>query len=60
MQDTEFEWTEGWVNLYWVEANEILRIREEELRSQRAREKEKGTGGGLEGPEKKKLKVSNN
>jgi len=60
MEDDEFEWNQGWIDLYWAEVDETLRIRGEELRSQRAREKRKRSGGASEGPEKKKLKVSNN
>ena len=59
MEDDEFEWTQGWIDLYWAEVDETLRIREEELRSRRVGEKQKGTGEVSEGPEKKRLKVSN-
>jgi len=60
MDDDEFEWSQSWVDLYWVEVDETLRIWEEELRSRRVGEKRKGSGGAAEGPEKKKLKVSTN
>jgi len=60
MDDDEFEWSQGWVDLYWAEVDETLRIRKEELRNQRVGEKRKGSGAVPEGPEKKKLKVSNN
>ena len=60
MEDNEFEWTQGWIDLYWSEVDETLRIREEELRSRRVGEKRKGSGEASEGREKKKLKVSNN
>ena len=60
MEDDEFEWTQGWVDLYWAEVDETLRVREEELRNRRAGEKQKRSGAAAEGPEGKKLKVSNN
>ena len=60
MEDDEFEWNQGWIDLYWAEVDETLRIREEELRNRRAGEKRKRSGRTSEGPEKKKLKVSNN
>ena len=43
----------------WAEADETVRIREEELQSRRTRDKQKRARGALEGLEKKKLKVSN-
>ena len=58
MEDDEFEWTQDWIDLYWVEVDETLRIREEELRSRRVGEKRKGAGEVSEGPEKKRMKVS--
>ena len=58
MDDDEFEWSQGWIDLYWAEVDEMLRVREEELRNQRAGEKQKRSGAAAEGPEKKKLKVS--
>jgi len=60
MEDDEFEWNQGWINLYGAEVDETLRVREEELRNRRAGEKRKRSGAVPEGPEKKKLKVSNN
>jgi len=60
MEDNEFEWNQHWINLYWAKADKTLRIREEESQSQKVREKRKRTGGKAEGPERKKLKVSNN
>ena len=59
MDDDKFEWSQGWVDLYWAEVDKTLRIREEELRNWRAGEKWKRSGGASEGPEKKRLKVSN-
>ena len=60
MEDDEFEWTQGWVDLYWAEVDETLRVREEELRNRRAGEKRKRSGEVSEDPEKKRLKVSKN
>ena len=60
MDDDEFEWSQGWIDLYWAEVDETLRVREEELRNRRAGEKRKRSGAAAEGPEKKKLKVSKN
>jgi len=59
MEDEEFEWTQDWIDLYWAEVEETLRIREEELRSRRVGETRKGAGEVAEGPERRKLKVSN-
>jgi len=59
MEDDEFEWNQHWIDLYWVEANETLRIRGEESVGRRVREKRKRVREKSEGPEKKKLKVSN-
>ena len=58
MDDDEFKWSQGWIDLYWSEVDETLRIREEELRSRRVGEKRKGSGEVLEALEKKRLKVS--
>jgi len=57
MEDDKFEWNQHWINLYWAEADETLRIREEERESQKAGEKRKRTRGKVEGLERKKLKV---
>ena len=59
MEDEEFEWNQSWIDLYWVEVDKTLRVREEELRNRRAGEKRKKSGAASEGPEKKRLKVSN-
>jgi len=56
MEDDEFEWTQGWIDQYWEEADEMIRIRNEEVRSRRAGLKRKRTGGD-EGAARK-LKVS--
>ena len=56
MEDDEFEWTQGWIDQYWEEADEVIRIRNEEVRSRRAGLKRKRTGGD-EGAARK-LKVS--
>ena len=42
MEDEEFEWNRGWIDLYWAEVDETLRVREEELRSRRVGEKSEG------------------
>ena len=57
MEDDEFEWTQEWINQYWEEADEVVRIRNEEVRTRRAGVKRKGFGDGAE-LSVKKLKVS--
>ena len=57
MDDEEFEWSQGWINQYWEEADEVVRIRNEEVRTQRARMKRRRSGDGA-GGSVKKLKVS--
>ena len=59
MEDEEFEWSQEWIDQYWKDADEVIRIRNEEVRSRKAGVKRKRTGGD-EGSAKKKLKVSNN
>jgi len=60
MEDDKLQWNQHWIDLYWAEADKILRIREEERESQKAGEKRKKTRGKAEDLERKKLKVSNN
>ena len=58
MEDDKFEWTQHWINLYRAEADETLKIREEERESQKARGEKKRAREKLEGQVRKKLKVS--
>ena len=58
MEDEEFEWSQEWIDQYWEEADEIVRIRNEVVRNRRAGEKRKRTGGEGKGSSQKKLKVS--
>ena len=57
MDDEEFEWTQGWIDQYWEEADEVVRIRNEEVRTRRAGVKRKRSGDGAGGSDKK-LKVT--
>ena len=60
MDDEEFEWTQGWIEQYWEEVDEVIRMRNEEVRTRRAGVKQKRSGDGAGGSDKKKLKVSDN
>ena len=58
MDDEEFEWTQGWIDQYWEEADEVVRMRNEEVRARRAGVRRKRSGDGAGGSDKKRLKVS--
>ena len=47
MEDDEFEWTQGWIDLYWAEVDETLKGgRVEESESRREKERVQRTVGG--------------
>jgi len=59
MDCDDFKRDQGWIDQYWQEADEVIRIRNEEVRNRRAGIKQKRTGG-VKGVGQKRLKVSNN